>query len=212
MVTFYLLSKLGMISSILIASIFLFNYKKLNRSLKIFSIFFGLLALVNLVGSIIGSLKIHNVFLWHSFNYVELFFMTWFFLSFYNGKAKTTVKVSALLILFIMLYGSVFINTINEFNVLGFFVMKLFVIILSMIEVYKNQLVSNKHYYYLNIGTIITSIVSLCYFTFWNLRLDNFFPAEGKKVLMITNAVGFIVGVLFYLAEFYKSKLWMENR
>ena len=81
-----------------------------------------------------------------------------------------------------------------------------------MIEVYKNQLVSNKHYYYLNIGTIITSIVSLCYFTFWNLRLDNFFPEEGKTILTITNAVGFIVGVLFYLAEFYKSKLWMESR
>lgn len=212
MVIFYVLSKLGIIISILLASAFLFNYRKLNKSLKIFSIFFGLLASVNFIGSILGTFKIHNVFLWHSFNYIEWFFMTWFFLNFYDKKKKLYIKASSVLILALMLYGSIYVNKLSEFNVIGFFAMKLFIIVLAMVEVYKNQLVSKTHYYYLNIGTIVTSVISLCYFTFWNLRLNDFFPTDGKIILMIINAIGFILGLLFYLTEFYKSKLWMESR
>jgi hypothetical protein len=111
-----------------------------------------------------------------------------------------------------MICGSIFINPITEFNILGYFVLKLMIIVLGLIEIYKNQLVSKEHYYYLNIGIVFSSIVSICYFTFWNLRLTDAFSKEGKMVLMIVNSSAFIIGLLFYFVEFYKSKLWKASK
>jgi hypothetical protein len=116
------------------------------------------------------------------------------------------------MVLFFMLYGSIFINKTSEFNILGYFVLKLFVIILGLIEIYKNQLVSKEHFYYINIGIVFSSIVSICYFTFWNLRLTEAFSKEGKLILNTVNAAAFAFGLLFYFVEFYKSKLWKVSK
>jgi hypothetical protein len=138
--------------------------------------------------------------------------MTWFFIQFYEKQYKKVVLISAIIVLLAMLYGSFFINKTIEFNILGFFAMKMMVIVLALIEIYRNQLVSKKHYYYLNIGTVIISIVSVCFFTFWNLRLTDLFSKEGKMLLNYVNASAFIIGTAFYIVEYYKSKLWMENQ
>lgn len=213
MITYRIAIYMGYLFSLFATILFLINYKKLNQSLKIFSAFLGLLTAVNIIGGILGSIyKMPNVFLWHYFNYIELFFMSWFFLNFYEKKLKPTVLVAAIAVFLSMLYGSLFINKITEFNILGFFSLKLFLIVLSMIEVYKSQLVSTKHYYYLNIGTIVISVVNVCFFTFWNLRLTELFTFRGTLILNITNSLAFIVGILFYIIEFYKSKLWVKNQ
>ncbi|NBG67336.1 hypothetical protein [Acidiluteibacter ferrifornacis] len=198
----------GHVIGFLIALLYLFNFNKLLFELRIFTTFLFLLASINLLGHIFVFYKIHNVFLWHYFNYVEWFFMSWFFLRFYDSKFKKYVQIFSTIVLICMLYGSIFINQSNEFNVIGYFALKLMVIILGIVEIYKNQLVSKAHYYYLNIGSVLISIVSVCYFTFWNLRLTDIFTKEAHVILNTVNAAAYAIGLLFYFVEFYKSKLW----
>lgn len=211
MLTFKIISRVCIVISFLIAFLYLKNFKKLSSELRIFATFLFLLATVNFLGFVLGQFRIHNVFLWHYFNYVEWFFMSWFYSRFYQSKFKKIVQFNSLIVLTFMVYGSVFINNSDEFNILGYFVLKLFVIILSLVEIYKNQLVSKEHFYYLNIGTLIISIVSVCYFTFWNLRLTDTFTKEGRIILMIANTAAFMTGLIFYFIEYYKSKLWKAS-
>lgn len=191
--------------------LFLRRFKVLPNPLKTFSIYLFFLMLVNILATIHSMYKIHNLYLWHFFNYIEWVFMAGFFYQFYEKRTRKIVSGVFLFVLLLMLYGSIFINKINEINVLGFFAMKMMVIVFALIEIYKNQLVSKKHYYYLNIGTVIISTISLCLFTFWNLTMDGFFSREGHMILAYVNAIAFIVGTFFYIIEYYKSKLWKAN-
>ncbi len=203
---------LGYFISLIASILYLAKFKKLEKPLKVFSVFLVLLTTVNITGGILSHFKIHNVFLWHLFNYVEWLFMARFFSLFYNGKYLHRFKIVAIMVLITLLYGSLFVNQLSDFNTIGYFVLKMFIIVLCIIEIYKSQLVSKKHHYYLNIGTVIISIVSVSFFTFWNLRNSGLFDMNVRVVLYITNAVGFVFGLLFYLVEIFKLGVWKENR
>jgi hypothetical protein len=211
MILYRLIVYLGYIISIIISLLFICKFNKLEKPLKVFSVFLILLSAVNIAGGILGYFKIPNVFLWHLFNYVEWYFMVYFYAQFYTDKNLFRIKISAVIVLLSLLFGSLFINKLSEFNIFGFFMLKMFVIILGIIEIYKSQLVSTSHYYYLNIGTVFISIVSVCFFTFWNLRTSEIFDFSSALTLAIVNATGFIIGLMFYFIEFYKINVWKEN-
>ncbi len=146
--------------------------------------------------------------MWHLFNYVELIILTNFFAQFYPLMKRKFIYLLGLFTLMFLLIGSFFFYELYEYNVLGFFALKIFVIALSIREIYQYYFSNENHYFYINLGFIITSIVNLSIFTFGNILMDMRAEKEHFKILWIVNAAIFIISLFLYLYELYKIRQW----
>lgn len=199
---------IGTFILILTTLIYAFHFNKLNKRLKVFFVFIFLLTVSESIGTYLFYYKQNNIFMWHIFNYVELIVLSIFYAQFYPLAKRKFIYLLALFTSMFLLIGSFFFYDLYEYNVLGFFALKIFVISMSIREIYQYYFGAVKHYFYINLGFIITSIINLSIFTFGNILMEMRAEKENFKILWIVNTSVFIVSLFLYMYELYKFRRW----
>ena len=187
------------------------RFKKESRSLKIFFIYLLGLLINDVISKYLWINKVENLAVLHLFNYFEIILLTAFYLSFYKKKKrKLIIWVSSGIAMLMLLFSSVFLYGLNEYNVVGFFALKLFVIIMAVREIYWYQFSDEMHCYFINTGLLLSAVVNLAIFTFGNLLTT--FEKEMQMWLWIFNAIVFIITLSLIAYELRLSKLWLKNQ
>ena len=114
------------------------------------------------------------------------------------------VRVSITVVAFCLLYGTIFLYELKSYNELGFFMLKLFVIAMTTRELYCCSLGSGKHYYFLNVGLLISAVINLVLFSFGNLLTA--VSASTQKSLWTLNGLIFIVSLVLIFYELLLTK------
>lgn len=184
--------------------------KRLSIPLKLFFIYLIGLLLSDIISKYLWSQQINNLFILHIFNYFEWGMLTLFYVKFYPEKERKKIGTVALVVLLGLVIGSLFFHKLNEYNVMGFFVLKLFIISMSIREIYYYQFNGGNRSYFINIGLLLSAVVNLAIFSFGNL-LSTFNP-EIQMGLWVFNGTIFIVSLTLINYELFQLKPWKKNQ
>lgn len=210
MLVFKVAAGLGL--ALLIVDVLLYSYKysKLSKSLKLFLAYLIALLISDLISKYLWFNNESNLAVLHIFNYIEWVLLMCFYIQFYKPTERTLIwtlfGISGLL----LLIGSFFLYDVEEYNVLGFFSLKLFIIIMSVREIYWYQFGDENHYYFINIGLLLTSVVSSAIFTFGNVLST--FSKETTTSLYVFNGLVFCISLVLIMYELLKIKRWEQNQ
>ncbi len=210
MLIFKVVAGLGLGLLLLDVLLYASQYSKLSKSLKRFFVYLLSLFLSDLVSKYLWIQDENNLAILHLFNYVEWMLLMSFFLCFYKKGERKLIWVLFGVSGIMLLLGSVFLYSLNEYNVVGFFSLKLFIIVMSVREIYWYQFGNESHYYFINIGLLLTSVVSSAIFTFGNVLST--FSKETTTSLYVFNGLVFCISLLLIMYELHKIKRWEKNQ
>lgn len=182
----------------------------LSKALRLIFIFLLALSISESIGKYLWIHNKTNLGVLHLFSYVEWFLMTWFYALFYPKKNKWLIGLASFIVVGSLLTGSLFFYNLKEYNVIGFFSLKLFVVVMSIRELYQYHLVSKNHYYFVNLALLLSGVVSLTIFSFGNVL--KMLSASIQEWLWIINGLVFIIGLFLMFVELQKNKKWKAHQ
>ncbi|MBL4708698.1 MAG: hypothetical protein JKY48_09705 [Flavobacteriales bacterium] len=144
------------------------------------------------------------------FNYAEWMFLSIFYILFYEKGKRRKIWALSFFVFLTLFIGSVFLYEFSEYNVIGYFALKIFIISMSIREIYQYQFGEKNHYYFINIGLLLSAAVNLVIFTFGNKLSD--FSVEVQKGLWLFNATVFIITLMLFMYELLLVTKWKKNR
>lgn len=202
--TFKIVAYAGLCLLYLATILFGINYKKLPYSLRVIFFFLLGLSISESISKYLWERSMENIFLLHLFGYAEWFLLSLFYSCFNKGKLKPIFIGMSLLVIAFMLLGSIFFYQLNEYNIIGFFGLKVFIILFSTRELYLYYFGKKKHYYFINLAFLITSVINLVLFSFGNILKS--LSADNQKWLWILNGIIFILSQVFIIVDLNKVK------
>lgn len=183
--------------------------KKLSKALKVFSIYLLCMLISDLISKYLFLVQQNNLSVLHIFNYAEWILLSTFYISFYEKRKRPRVWTLSFFVFIFLFLGSIFLYGIEEYNVIGYFALKIFIIAMSIREIYLYQFGEETHYYFINIGLLISAAVNLVIFTFGN-KLSDFSP-EVQSGLWVFNAIVFIITLSLFAYELILVTKWKKS-
>ncbi len=183
------------------------KFSRANKWAKLFSLYLFSLFSVEIIGKILWFNGENNLSLLHGFCYVEWLILTLFFLA--NQKEKSDlwfILSGSLFALFVMTFGSLFMYDFDTFNVVGFFGLKLYLMVLSLRELYLFYFERKQLSKLIHFGLILSAIVSMVVFSFGNLLSS--IAANDQVYLWLFNASAFWMSLILYMSEIRFNASW----
>jgi hypothetical protein len=191
---------------ILLINLLLFCKRLSNKAApyKIYTIYLGIIFVIQIIGSILTSLKINNLFLSHFYFIGQFIILSFFYLSLLKGTyQKKVIKIGLFLVLSILIIQySIAPNLFFKFNLFEIFLTSFLIIIYATLHFY-NMLNDRKAFYYINIGILMYLSGSTILFFVGNLMTS--ISPQYNKIPWILNAFFYIIYQLFVLFEWKKS-------
>lgn len=192
--------------SILLLNFILFfiSFSNEGKAYKIFTLYLGLVFMVQILAEILIQLKTNNLFLSH-FYFVEQFIVLSFFYKnlFKDAFQKKMVNIGLIMGLSILgiQYG---LNPglFFKFNLFEIFITSFLLVIYSAFHFY-NLLNSKKEFYYINMGILLYLFGSTVLFLVGNLMTS--LSPKLNKIPWILNSFLYIVYQVFIFVEWKKS-------
>ena len=173
--------------------------------LKFFFVYLFFLSLQDLISKYLWFHGQNNLIVLHVYNYFEWAGISLFYRRL-NRSGGLFLSVGVLASLFLLITGSLFLYKLNEFQTLGFFGLKLFILTMSIREITLQQLEGKSRCIWINAGLILSSSVSLLIFSFGNLLIG--VEKELQTKLWIFNSIVFIVSLALYSYELLPKSKW----
>jgi hypothetical protein len=184
--------------------LFLRSFSLQDKAFKIFTVYLGVILVIQIVSNILSRFNINNLYLSH-FYFVGQFIVLSFFYKVllqeaYQKKIVTVGLFVGLAVIGIqyMLDPSLFL----KFNLFEIFITSFLIINYAALHFY-NILNEKKEYYYINMGILLYLFGSTILFIVGNLT--NILSTEYTKIPWILNSGLYIVYQLFILLEWKKS-------
>lgn len=182
------------------------SYKGSKSWIKLFFIYLVIMLFSDLIGKWMWLNGQNNLLVSQVFNYIELLLITVFYLNFALDKKTSFILPSAIGVGLIMIGTTLFVYDFQEFNVIGFFSFKFFVILFSLRELYLHKMEDHSRCYWINMGLLITSAVNVATLSFVNILTG--YSNEAQTSVWIFNALIYIVALSFYGVEILKENKW----
>ena len=180
------------------------NFKQLGYRLRVVFFFLLILTLIEAINKYLWIQKENNLFTAHLYGYLEFFVLLPFYFKSQTKQLKRYLFLPlCLLVMGMLVYGSVRYSFF-EYNVTGLFAVKLFIIIMSLRELYLYYFSETKHYYYVNLSLLLSGLMGLTLFSFGNVL--SHLTSEVQRILWTTNGVVFIIGLVLIGMELYLEK------
>lgn len=210
MVLYQIVGYLSVLVLFLVTVLYASKFRELTPWLRYFLIYLMVLLINDILSKYLWLNRINNLAVLHIYNYAEWLILSLYYLQFHSGKQRKWVRMFSVIALLVLLYGTVFLYDLDQFNVIGFFALKLFILLLSLYEIYRYLMEESGKAYYLHIGMALTACVTLCIFSFGNLLLQ--VSTETQTWLWIFNAVIFILSLGFYTWEWLTQFKWNQKQ
>ncbi|TDE45817.1 hypothetical protein E0I26_03780 [Flavobacterium rhamnosiphilum] len=183
---------------------FFISFSNQGKAYKIFTLYLGLVFVVQILAEILNQQKRSNLFLSHFYFIGQFIILSFFFLAIL--KEKHQKKIVKLGLLFgLLALGIQYANDISlffRFNLFEIFITSFLLIIYATFHFY-NMLNEKKEFYYINMGILLYLFGSTILFLVGNLTIG--LSLGLRKTTWILNAFLYIVYQMFILVEWKKS-------
>ncbi len=200
---------LGVVSTLLILGLTVLyglNYKKNKRWVKLFFAYLLFLLIGDLISKWMWVQGQNNLLITQLFNMVELVVLTLFYLRFALGKRRKLILGLATTVAAINLFSGFYIYDIHEFNVIGFFAFKFFIILFSLRELFYHKMEGGNRCFWINVGLLLNSSVNVAILSFLNILSQ--YSSESQIGIWIFNAMVYSVALLLYGIEILNENKW----
>lgn len=199
--------QLGYFSSIILFLItLLYGLRTLNHTKweRTFFTYLLFLTIQDIVSKFLWFYGHNNLHVLHVFNYLEWATLSVYYWQFNrNNRVLPLLAIASLLSLFV---GSIFIYAFDEFQMLGFFGLKLFIVITSLREVVLHQIDGQQRCYWINLGLALSAAVNMIIFSFGKLLIK--VDQETQVRLWLFNALVFLISLSLYLYQLHPKFKW----
>jgi len=188
----------------------LYNYRQLDKVLKIMALFCLLSVIPDMIGLVTAYIlklrSFNNLFLIHLYDMMAvIFFTVIYFKVFYKSIIKKITLILGIVALLAMLYNAIFIEGIRVYPSVSNTVLSIFLIVLSLIYFY--QLLSRQEFMYIekqglfwiNSGVLFYYSITIFLFMLYNKMTNDEHRAYYYMTQSVTNIISnllFSVGLL----------------
>lgn len=197
---FYILRHLSHFILVLNFALFIYRFKKENKAYKIFTIYLGIIVLIELLIKIIVSFGYENLFLSHFYFTGQFILLSLFYLELLNENYQKKIVKFNLVIIPIILLINFLINPSQfyEFCMIEILLTSIAIISYSTFHFY-NMLSNKKEFYYVNSGILIYLFGSTVAFLPRNLH--TIYGHSFSMALQLLNIILYIVYLIFIFLE-----------
>ncbi len=184
--------------------VFLKGFFRNGKAFQIFTIYTGVILIIQLVSTILFKFKINNLFLSHFYFIFQFLLLSLFYYNLLKERfQKKTVALFIFVCPFILIVQYLIHNELFfKFNLFEIFITSFLIIIYSTFHLY-NMLNGKRDFYFINLGILIYLFGSTVLFLVGNLM--NSLSSELNELTWILNSILYIIYQIFILAEWKKS-------
>ena len=207
---FYILRHLAHFILVLNFILFLYGFKKENKMYKIFTIYLGVIVLIELLIEIIVDLGYENLFLSHFYFTGQFIILSLFYLELLTEKyQKNIVKCNLVLVPIILgINFLIFPFQFNEFCLIEILLTSILLICYSVFHFY-NMLSNKKQFYYINCGILIYMFGSTV--SFLPRNLHTIYGHSFSKTLHMLNIILYLVYLIFIFLNWKQINSIIKN-
>jgi hypothetical protein len=200
-----ILAYIGYFILLLNLILFFIRFSNQGKAYKIFTVYLGLVFVVQILAEILIQQKRNNLFLSHFYFIGQFIVLSFFYLNILKKVdfQKNIVKGGLILGLSILGFQFVYDNTLFfKFNLFEIVITSFLLIVFASFHFY-NLLNEKKEFYYINMGILIYLFGSTILFLVGNLMTS--LSPKLNKIPWILNSFLYIIYQLFILVEWKKS-------
>ncbi|MDR3694179.1 hypothetical protein [Mucilaginibacter sp.] len=198
-------------SGVLPVIAWLYNYKSLNKVLKIAGVFFLIAFLIDLILELMTMMKgvVNNMPLIHLFVVINiLFFTAIYYYAFFKPSVKKAIILLAALALLIVVFNIIFVEGIWEYPSLSITVLSVLLICFSLAYFY--QLLNRQEFihiekqglFWINSGVLFYFAINIFLF----MLFKQFSVEEKQEYYMIHSISNIIANILYTVGLFCKPQ------
>lgn len=180
--------------------LFLFRFKKETKAYKIFTIYLGIIVLIEITIRVVVLLGYENLIFSHVYFTGQFILLSLFFLELLNESNQRKIINYALIAVPIILLVNFILNPdqLHEFSLIEIILTSITLITYSTFHFY-NMLSRKKEFYFINCGILIYLFGSTLTFLLRNLHV--FYGRNFSFVLQMLNIVLYIVYLTLIFIE-----------
>lgn len=200
-----ILAYIGYFILLLNLILFFIRFSNQGKAYKIFTVYLGLVFVVQILAEILIQQKRNNLFLSHFYFIGQFIVLSIFYLNILKKVDFQKKIVKGGLILGLSILGIQFINDNTlffKFNLFEIVITSFLLIVFASFHFY-NLLNEKKEFYYINMGILIYLFGSTILFLVGNLMTS--LSPKLNKIPWILNSFLYIIYQLFILVEWKKS-------
>lgn len=185
--------------------LFFIRFSNQGKAYKIFTVYLGLVFVVQILAEILIQQKRNNLFLSHFYFIGQFIVLSFFYLNILKKVDFQKNIVKGGLILGLSILGIQFVNDNTlffKFNLFEIVITSFLLIVFASFHFY-NLLNEKKEFYYINMGILIYLFGSTILFLVGNLMTS--LSPKLNKIPWILNSFLYIIYQLFILVEWKKS-------
>ncbi|MGH2667366.1 hypothetical protein [Flavobacterium sp.] len=191
---------------ILAINLLLFSkgFSKFGKAFRIFTLYTGVMFIIQMVSWLLKYLSINNLFLSHFYFIIQFIILSFFYLTILKENfQKKIVKIGLLLGLSALgIQYMINVNVFLSFNLFEIFITSFLLIIYATFHFY-NLLNEKREFYYINMGILIYLFGSTILFLAGNLVATLF--SKANRITWVLNALLYIIYQVFVWIEWQKS-------
>jgi hypothetical protein len=200
-----ILAYIGYFILLLNLILFFIRFSNQGKAYKIFTVYLGLVFVVQILAEILIQQKRNNLFLSHFYFIGQFIVLSIFYLNILKKVDFQKKIVKGGLILGLSILGIQFVNDNTlffKFNLFEIVITSFLLIVFASFHFY-NLLNEKKEFYYINMGILIYLFGSTILFLVGNLMTS--LSPKLNKIPWILNSFLYIIYQLFILVEWKKS-------
>ena len=186
--------------------LFLSQFKKENKTYKIYTVYLGLIVLIELSSIVLIASGYQNLMLSHLYFTGQFIMLSLFYLQLMKENyQKNVIKFNLVFVpLLLLLNFIVFPSQLHEFSMVEILLTSMLIISYSTFHFY-NMLSNKKDFYIINCGILIYLFGSTV--TFLPRNLYVIYGKDFNKLLTILNILLYLVYLIFIFLEWRHIKL-----
>jgi len=207
---FYVLRNLAQLILVINFVLFIYTFKKENRAYKIYTIYLGIIVLIELLIYVIINSGYQNLFLSHFYFTGQFILLSLFYLELLTENYQKKIIKFNLLFIPILLVINFLINPLQfyEFCLIEILLTSMSIISYSTLHFY-NMLSNKKEFYYINSGILIYMFGSTV--TFLPRNLHTIYGYSFSMALQVLNIILYIVYLIFIFLEWRHINLRIKK-
>lgn len=207
---FYALRHLAHLLLVINFVLFIFKFKKENRAYKIYTIYLGVIVLIELLIQIIIKSGYQNLFLSHFYFTGQFILLSMFYLELLTESYQKKIIKFNLIFIPILLGINFLINPsqFHEFCLMEILLTSISIISYSTFHFY-NMLSNKKEFYYINSGILIYLFGSTV--TFLPRNLHTIYGYSFSMALQVLNIILYIAYLIFIFLEWRQINLRIKK-
>jgi hypothetical protein len=200
-----LLSNIGCLILFFNLILYSLGFFKNAKSYKIFTLYLGVVFLIQIGSTVLRYMDINNLFLSHFYFIGQFVVLSFYYLNILDKEGFQRKIVKSSLIIGLSILGIQYFNDPGlffKFNLFEIFITSFLLIVYATFHFY-NTLNEKKKFYYINMGVLIYLFGSTFLFLVGNLT--NVLSSKFTKIPWILNNFLYIIYQLFILVEWKES-------